>query len=99
MAFYIQKEEELPLNISVQIDDDQDWRLVPETPHIVESQLNVINIHVPNFQRQIIGNGQRAVDDGIYLVSLLANGDLEVWNVGRSTTTVVAHKVANYDLC
>ena len=82
MAFNIQKEEDLPLNISVQTDNDLNFALVPETPHFVGSTCNNVIIHVPAFANAIHGNNVAAQDNGIYLVSLEANGDLTINQVG-----------------
>ncbi|NHF59981.1 hypothetical protein FK220_011555 [Flavobacteriaceae bacterium TP-CH-4] len=82
MEFYIQKEEELVLNISVQTDDDQNFALVPETPHLATSSCTHILLHVPNFQHTIHGNTMAARDQGVYLVSLEANNDLTIHRVG-----------------
>ncbi|HEX7904288.1 MAG TPA: hypothetical protein VF487_10440 [Chitinophagaceae bacterium] len=83
MKFYIQKEEDLPINISVQTDNAQTFVLVPESPHAIESTHNIIIVHVPaNFTRQVHGNNVRPIDGGIYLVSLEDNGDLSIGYIG-----------------
>jgi hypothetical protein len=82
MAFTIQKEEDLTLNISVQTDNDGSFALVPETPHLVSSTFANVLIHVPAFANNIIGNNVVAQNNGIYLVSLEANGDLSINQVG-----------------
>lgn len=83
MSFYIQKEEDIPVNISVQTDGNQTFVLVPETPHAIQSTHNLIVVHVPaNFGHAVHGNNVRPIDGGIYLVSLQANGDLMIEYVG-----------------
>lgn len=82
MKFTIQKEEDLTLNISVQTDNDLNFALVPETPHLVSSTCDNVNIHIPAFAHNINGNNVAAQDNAIYLISLEANGDLSINQVG-----------------
>ena len=81
--FYIQKEEDLPVNVSVQTDDEGTFELVPQSPHAVQSTHKILVVHVPvNFVDAVHGNNVWPNEGGIYLVSLEANGDLSINRAG-----------------
>lgn len=82
--FYIQKEEDIPVNLSVQTDNDQSFALIPETPHVVTSTFGRVVVHAPaDFRHAIHGNNVAAIDGTIYLVSEEMNGDLTILPVGH----------------
>ena len=81
MAFHIQREEGIVPVVSVQLDADQAFGVVAQTPGVTPVNYNRVIVHIVG-NPVITGNNVAAKANGIYLVSLEANGTYSINQVG-----------------
>ena len=71
---YTQAEEELGVVVSVQTDADGTFQVVPQTPNVLEVNLNFLQYHAQGYGNPRVDNPR---DDMLYLVALV-NGQLVI---------------------
>ena len=82
MKFYIQREKDIDPTVTVQIDEDQMFGVVAQTPNVTESEYNKVVVHIVG-NPAIAGNNVDAHDKWIYLVSVEEGGSYSIAKVGE----------------